>query len=81
LKFKTTITPSHLQLIKVKAKQIGLKFHSTELDARFINSKDFVSVLKKIYCRLNEIIVPPVYRPKEKNDPTMIAKYKFWVEC
>ena len=52
-----------------------------ELDARFINSKNFVDLLKKIYCRLNEIIVPPNCRSKEKNDPNLVGKYKFWVEC
>jgi len=58
LKLKTTITASHLLSIKIKAKQIGLKFHNHELDAKFINSKDFVSVLKKVYCMLNSKIIP-----------------------
>jgi hypothetical protein len=82
LKFKTTITPSHLNHIKERAKEIGIKFQSHELDARFINSKDFVSVMKKVYCMLNTKILAPhrrtlVLKDQDLNQP----RYKFWVEC
>ena len=58
LKFKETITQSHLQQIRKLGKQIGLKLGTDQLDAKFINSKDFVAILKsKIYCLLNQTVM------------------------
>lgn len=58
LKFKDTITSSHLAQIRKLGKQIGIKLGVQELDAKFINSKDFVAVLKsRLYGLLNTIIM------------------------
>ena len=59
LKFKETITQAHLAQIRRLGRQIGLKFGNVkELDAKFINSKDFVAILKsKIYCMLNAVVM------------------------
>ena len=56
LKFKDTITSSHLAQIRKLGKQIGIKLGVQELDAKFINSKDFVAVLKsRLYGLRNTI--------------------------
>ena len=51
LKFKDTITSTHLQQIKEKANKLGLNLQKSDLDTRYINSKEFVAILKsKIFC-------------------------------
>ena len=44
LKFKETITQSHLQQIRKLGKQIGFKLGTDQLDAKFINSKTFIKM-------------------------------------
>ena len=78
LKFKDTITSSHLAQIRKLGKQIGIKLGVQELDAKFINSKDFVAVIKsRLYGLLNTIVMrkTPLKKPAEK-----AQHYKFWVE-
>ena len=59
LKYKETITQAHLAQIRRLGRKIGLKFGNVkELDAKFINSKDFVAILKsKVYCMLNAVVM------------------------
>ena len=69
LKYKDTITQSHLAQIRKLGKQIGLKFGVKDLDAKFINSKDFVAILKsKIFCLMNSLLMreTPLETPKTK---------------
>lgn len=78
LKFKETITSSHLAQIRKLGKQIGIKLGVQELDAKFINSKDFVAVIKsRLYGLLNSIIMRKtnLEKPFDKSQ-----HYKFWVE-
>jgi hypothetical protein len=49
-----------------------------ELDAKFINSKDFVAMLKsKLYCLLNTLIMRKTSLEKPPEKP---LHYRFWVE-
>ena len=78
LKFKDTITSSHLAQIRKLGKQIGIKLGVQELDAKFINSKDFVAVLKsRLYGLLNSIIMR---KTALETLPEKAQHYKFWVE-
>jgi len=71
LKFKETITQAHLAQIRRLGRQIGLKFGNVkELDAKFINSKDFVAILKsKIFCMLNFVVM----RAADNKDGSMVT--------
>ena len=87
LKFKETITQAHLAQIRQLGRQIGLKFGCVkELDAKFINSKDFVAILKsKIFIMLNNIVVKPGSIGThdvntQSNVPNFQKTYKFYVE-
>ena len=86
LKFKETITQAHLAQIRRLGRQIGLKFGSVkELDAKFINSKDFVAILKsKIICMMNTLVMKSstgVVVVQEPNGQQPLQKtYKFYVE-
>ena len=88
LKFKETITQAHLAQIRRLGRQIGLKFGCVkELDAKFINSKDFVAILKsKIFCMLNGIVMKTGNSlmnhnsHQDVNSSTCQKTYKFYVE-
>ena len=96
LKFKETITQAHLAQIRRLGRQIGLKFGNVkELDAKFINSKDFVAILKsKIYCMLNAVVMRAASEKaaaqtiggqessaQKEHEIQQVAKtYKFYVE-
>ena len=85
LKFKETITQAHLAQIRRLGRQIGLKFGCVkELDAKFINSKDFVAILKsKIFCMLNGIVMKTgvsLHQSQDVNSSACQKTYKFYVE-
>jgi hypothetical protein len=68
-----------MQQIKEKGNKLGLNLQRSDLDTRYINSKDFVSILKgKIFCLLCQVLLPvPSLSPTIQPQKT----YKFWVEC
>ena len=52
-----------------------------ELDAKFINSKDFVAILKsKIYCMLNSLVMRTDAPPSTDQTAAASKTYKFYVE-
>ena len=81
LKFKETITQAHLAQIRRLGRQIGLKFGCVkELDAKFINSKDFVAILKsKIFCMLNAMVMK-TSSLQDVHQSISSKTYKFYVE-
>ncbi len=59
LKFKDSMTATHIKLVKQKAKKLGFNLdEKTELDLRkFILSKEFVGALKaQMHLGLNRMI-------------------------
>jgi hypothetical protein len=68
-----------MQQIKEKGNKLGLNLQRSDLDTRYINSKDFVSILKsKIFCLLCQVLLPvPALNPIIQPQKT----YKFWIEC
>ena len=77
LKFKDSITATHIKLIKLKASKLGFNLdEKTELDLRkFILSKEFVGALKaQLHMGLNRLIA-------NDNDDLSNRTHKFWIEC
>jgi len=80
LKFKDTITSTHMQQIKDKSNKLGLNLQKSDLDTRYINSKDFVAILKsKLFCLLCQVLLPNTIQAQPALQPQ--KTYKFWVEC
>ena len=76
LKFKDTMTVSHLKEVKQKAQEIGIRVfeNKNEIDTRkYILSKEFVALIKaKMHSKINKM----VGGSEESGKP-----HKFWVEC
>lgn len=82
LKFNATITSSHLQQIKEKSLRLGLNLQKNELDTRYINSKDFVAILKsKIFSLFCQLLLPSQIPNQISATSQPHRQYKFWVEC
>jgi hypothetical protein len=76
IKFKDTITVSHLKEVKQKAQEIGIRIfeNKNEIDTRkYILSKEFVALVRaKMHSQINKMVVGG----EESSKPQ-----KFWVEC